>query len=101
MIFRVSIGPQPLILEPKSTIPPSYILLLDQRIDHIDSEMIFQDWSHNRDAFNIRVLHDPIHLGICNTVNKNEVVKGGFLDNPRNLDWAEMIGPILPREPPP
>ena len=32
-----------LILEPKSTIPPSHILLLDLGIEQNDSEMIFQD----------------------------------------------------------
>ena len=35
--------PEPIILEPKLTIPPSHILLLDQDIDHNDSVMIFQD----------------------------------------------------------
>ena len=54
---------EPFILGPKSTIPPNHILLLDQDIDHNNSEMIFQDWSYNRDDFNVRVLHDPIHLG--------------------------------------
>jgi len=47
-------------------------------------------------------MYDPIHLGGCNTVNKKEVVKGWFLDNQCDLDWAEMIGPIRPPpEPPP
>ena len=32
--------PEPFILEPKSTIPQSHILLLDQGINHNDSEMI-------------------------------------------------------------
>ena len=53
--------PKPFILEPKSTIPLSHILLLDQGIDHNISKMIFQDWLYNRDDFNVRVLHDPIH----------------------------------------
>jgi len=35
--------PEPIILEPKSTIPPSHILLLDIGIDHDDPMMIFQD----------------------------------------------------------
>ena len=34
---------EPIILEPKSTIPSSHILLLDIGIDHDDSVMIFQD----------------------------------------------------------
>ena len=33
--------PEPIILEPKSTIPSSHILLLDIGIDHDDSVMIF------------------------------------------------------------
>ena len=35
--------PEPIILEPKSTIPPNHILLLDIGIDYDDSVMIFQD----------------------------------------------------------
>ena len=35
--------PEPITLKPKSTIPPSHILLLDIGIDHNDSVMIFQD----------------------------------------------------------
>jgi len=90
------------ILEPKSTIPPSHILLLDQGIDHNDSEMIIQDWSYNRDDFNGRVLHDPIHLGGCNSVNRKDVIEGGFHDNPQYLDWAATLGPIgQPPEPSP
>ena len=34
---------EPIILEPKSTIPSNHILLLDIGIDHDDSVMIFQD----------------------------------------------------------
>ena len=34
---------EPIILEPKSTIMPSHILLLDIGIEHDDSVMIFQD----------------------------------------------------------
>ena len=44
----------PFILEPKSTISPTHIPLFDQGVDYYDSEMIFQDWSYNRDDFNIR-----------------------------------------------
>ena len=43
--------PEPITLEPKSTIPPSHILLLDIGIDHNDSVMIFQDWSYEGDTF--------------------------------------------------
>ena len=49
--------PEPFIVEPKSTILLSLILLLDQGRDHYDSEMIFQDWSYNRDDFNNRIVH--------------------------------------------
>ena len=40
---------EPIILVPKSTIPPSHILLLNQGSDHNDSVMIFQDWSYEGD----------------------------------------------------
>ena len=43
--FELVLVPEPIILEPKSIIPPSYILLLDIGIDHDDSVIIFQDWS--------------------------------------------------------
>ena len=39
------LAPEPIILEPRSTIPPSHILWLDIGIDHDDSAMILQDWS--------------------------------------------------------
>ena len=63
-------------------------------MDHNDSTMIFQDWSCNRDKFNIRILHDPIHVGDCKFVNTKEVIKGGFREPPHYLDWALMLGPI-------
>jgi len=56
--------PEPFILQPKSIIPPSHILLLDQGIDYNNSKMIFQDWLYKRDDFNVRVLHYPIHFGV-------------------------------------
>ena len=80
--------------KPKSIIPPSHILLLDQGIDHNDSEMIFKDWSYNWDNFNVRILHDPIQFGDDKYVNREVVIKGGFIENPRYLYWAAMLDPI-------
>jgi len=85
--------PKPFILEPKSTISSNHILLLD-RIDHNDSKMIFQDWSYNRDDFNIRIFHDPIQFGDNKNINLKEVIKSGFFDTPHYLDWAAMLGSI-------
>ena len=85
--------PEPIILELKSTIPPSHILLLDQGIDHNDFEMIFQDWSYKGDNFHVRILHDPIQSRGSNTVNKKEVIEGGFFENPCYLDWAVTVIP--------
>ena len=45
---------EPIILEPKSTIPPSHILLLDIDMDHDDSVMTFQDWSCKGNKFHNR-----------------------------------------------
>ena len=73
--------PNPIILEPKSITSLSQMLLLDQGVDNDDPEMVFQDWSSNQDSFNVRVLHDPIHLEDNNNVHKKEVIKGGFLDD--------------------
>jgi len=39
--FELVLVPKPIILEPKSTIPPSHILLLDIGIDNDDFVMIF------------------------------------------------------------
>ena len=64
----------PFILEPKSSIPQNHISLLDLGINHNDSVMIFQEWSYNRDKFNIRILHDPIHVGDCKYVNRKKVI---------------------------
>jgi len=92
----------PFILEPKSTIPPSHILLLDQGIDHNDSKIIFQDWSYNRDYVHDRIVYDPIQSRGGNTVNRKEVIKGGFHEPPPYLDWAATLDPIRPPpEPPP
>ena len=76
------LAPEPIILEPNSTIPPSHILLLDIGIDHDDSLMIFQDWSCKWSKFHDRIFHDPIHIGDCKYVNRKEVNKGGFREPP-------------------
>jgi len=41
--FELVLVPEPIILESKSAIPPSHILLLDIGIDHDDSVINFQD----------------------------------------------------------
>ena len=70
----------PFILEPKLTTILNHFPY--QGIDSYDSLMIFENWSYNRDKFHVKILHDPIHIGEYNNVNKKEVIKGGFLDNP-------------------
>ena len=94
--------PIPIIQEPKSSIPQNHIPLLDRDKDNYDSVIIYENWLYNRDKFHFRILHDHIYEGVNKNVNKKEVIKGGFQDNPRHLDWAEMIGPIrsLPEPPP-
>ena len=50
----------------------------------------------------LRFVHDPIHLGNNNNIHQKEVIKGGFPDDPQDLDWVAMLGPIRPPpEPPP
>jgi len=49
----------PFILELQSSILLNHSSLLDQDIDHNDSEMIFQDWLYNGDDFYARILPDP------------------------------------------
>ena len=88
--------PKLITLEPKSTIPPSYILLLDISVDHDDSVMIFQDWSCKGSKFHDRIIHDPIHIGVCKYVNRKEINKGGFREPPHYLDRVATLGLIRP-----
>ena len=67
--FKFALVSEPIILEPKSTIPPSHTLLLDIGIEHDDSVMIFQDWTCKGNKFYDRIFHDPIHIGDCNYVH--------------------------------
>ena len=60
----------PFISEPKLSIPQNHIPLLDLGTDYNDSVMMFQDWSYNRDKFNVRIMHDPIRIGDCKYVNR-------------------------------
>ena len=94
--------PEPIILEAKSTIPSSNILLLDIGIDYDDSVMIFQDWSCKGNKFHDRIFHYPIHIGDHKYVNRKEVNKDGFREPPHYLDRVATFGPIKPPpEPPP
>ena len=86
--LELVLAPEPIILEPKSTIPLSYILLLDIGIDHEDSVIIFQDWSCRGSKFHDRIFHDPIHIADCKYVNKKEVNKSGFREPPHYLNWV-------------
>ena len=83
IFFEPVLGPNPIIVKPKSITSSSQILLLDQDVDNDDPKMVFQDWSYNQDSFNVMVVHDPIPLGDNNNVHKKEVIKGGFLDDPQ------------------
>ena len=70
--------------------------MLDIRIDHNDSVMIFQDWSCKENNFHDRILHDPIHIGDSKYVNRKEVNKGEFREPPHYLDWIATLSPIRP-----
>jgi len=100
--FELVLVPEPITFEPKSTIPPSHIILLGIGIDYNDSVMIFQEWPYEGDNFHDRILHGPIHIGDCKYVNKKEVNKNVFRELPHSFDWVAMLGPIRPPpEPPP
>ena len=73
------------IPKPKSSNSSNHIPLLDIDIDHNDSVKIFQYWSYKGDNFYVKIFHDPIPFGDCKNVNKKEVIKCGFLDNPQYL----------------
>ena len=40
------------------------------------------------------MLHDPNQLEDDKTVNRKEVIKGGFVETPHYLDWAVSLGSI-------
>ena len=69
--------PVPLTLEPKSTISPIHIQLLDQGVRQYNSEMIYQDWSFNPDNFHDGIFMILFNLGVIR-LNRLEV-KGEFL----------------------
>ena len=92
--LELVLGPEPIILEPKSTIQLSYIFWLDIGINHDDSVMIFQDWSCKGNKFHDRIFHDPIHIGDYNYVHRKEVNKGEFREPPHYLDWVTTLDPI-------
>jgi len=58
--------------------------------------MISQDWSYNWKKFHIRILHDPIHSGEYKNINRKEVTKGGFNENPQYLNLTETLGIMRP-----
>ena len=82
------LDPIPFISEPKSSISQNYIPLLDLGIDHNDSVMIFQDWTYNQDKFNVRILHDPIHVEDYKYIKRKEVIKDWFREPPHYLDLS-------------
>ena len=80
----------PFILDPKLSILSNHIPLLDQGIDHNDSEMIFQVWSYNRMIF---ILVSCMIL-ISSNVNRKEVIKSRFHETSHYLDWVATLSLI-------
>ena len=72
---------EPITLEPKSTIPPSHILLLDISINHDDSMMIFQDWSCKENSCMIGSFMIQFILGIVIINIKKRSIKMGSVNN--------------------
>ena len=68
--YESALVPVPFIPELKSTPIPNHIPLLDPGIGSYDSMVIFENWSYNWNKFHVRILHDPIHIGEYNNVNK-------------------------------
>jgi len=88
--------PESFTIESKSIISPIHSLLLHQDIEQSNSEMVYQDWSINRNEYHDRIWHDPIQHGDNNIVNRLEI-KGKFFRTPHSLDWAILA---LIRPPP-
>ena len=83
--------------ESKSIIFKNHTLLLDKNADKNDSVIIFENWKLDGDKLFNKTIQDIILL-----LGHIRGVLGGFLDDPRYLDWVATLGPIRPPpEPPP
>ena len=90
----------PLTLEPKSTISPNHIQLLNKNVQQYDLKMILQDWTLDGDKRQNKTFQDHIQL----LSYKKIEVDGEFRRTLESLNWAATPAPtpIRPlREPPP
>ena len=56
--------------------------------------MISKDWSYEGDNFHDKILHDHIHIGDYNYVNRKVVNNGRFREPPHYLDCVATLGTI-------
>jgi len=87
----------PVPFESKSIISQNHTSLLDKTVDETDSIIIFENWPLDGD----NLLNKTIQSIILLLGHVRKVI-GGFLNDPRYLDWVATLGPIRPPpEPPP
>ena len=87
----------PVLPESKSTVLSFHTPFWDEVVDKFDSEINYGIWKLDGVKFLIKILNGFIFL-----VGHIKDSAGGFLRDPRKVDWAMFRGPIRPPpEPPP
>ena len=87
----------PILHESKSIILSFHTPFWDEVVDKFDSEINYEIWKLDGVKYLIKILDGYIFL-----MGYIKDISGGFLRDPRKVDWAAFRGPIRPPpEPPP
>ena len=81
----------PVLPKSKSNILSFHTPFWDEVIDKFDSEINYENWKLDGVKYLIKILYGHIFL-----VGYIRVISGGFLRDPRKVDWAAFRGPIRP-----
>ena len=73
----------------ESPISYDHTSLLDKDDEQNDSVIIFENWKLNGDKFLNKTIHSIIFL-----LGHIREVLGGFLEDPRYVDWVATLDPI-------
>ena len=79
----------PVLPESKSTVLSFHTPFWDEVVDKFDSEISYGIWKLDGVKFLIKILHGFIFL-----MGYIKDISGGFLRDPRKVDWAAFRGPI-------
>ena len=86
----------PVLFVSKSIICQNHTSLLDKNVEEHDSVIIFENWKLDGDNFLNKTIQSIILL-----LGRIREITGGFLQDPRYLDWVATLGPIRPPPKPP